>query len=75
MYHKTVIEYKLTKYSKAPEDFTVSASPGIKHWICRTCDHGLKWGKLPAQEKANKRLLHYVYIERTGYVLYRALAK
>ena len=27
MYLKTVIEFKLTKYSKAPEDFTAPASP------------------------------------------------
>ena len=24
-----------------------------KQWICKTCDHGLKRGKLPAQAKAN----------------------
>ena len=53
MYRKTVIEFKLTKYSKAPEDFTAPATPGTKQWICRTCDHGLKRGKLPAQAKGN----------------------
>ena len=39
MYRKAVVEFKLTKYSKAPaaEDFTAPASHGIKQWICRTC--------------------------------------
>ena len=45
---KTAIEFKVPKYSKVPEEFTVPGS-GIK----QTCDHALKWGKLPAQAKAN----------------------
>ena len=53
MYRKTVIEFKLTKYDKAPKDFTAPATCGTKQWICRTCDHALKRGKLPAQAKAN----------------------
>ena len=52
MYRKTVIEFKVTKYSKAPDDFTVPHS-GTKQWICKTCDNALKRGKLPAQAKAN----------------------
>ena len=38
MYRKTVIEFKINKYSKAPEEFTV-ANSGTKQWICKTCDH------------------------------------
>ena len=53
MYRKTVIEFKLTKYNKAPTDFTAPASCGTKQWICKTCDHALKRGKLPGQAKAN----------------------
>ena len=53
MYRKTVIEFKLTKYNKTPEDFSAAASSGTKQWICKTCDHALKRGKLPAQAKAN----------------------
>ena len=53
MYRKTVIEFKASKYSKAPEDFTVPNSE-TKQWICMTCDHNLKRGRLPAQAKANK---------------------
>ena len=52
MYRKTVIEFKVTKYNKAPDDFTVLDS-GIKQWMCKTCDNALKRGKLPAQAKAN----------------------
>ena len=52
MYRKTVIEFKVTKYSKAPDDFTAPHS-GTKQWICKTCDNALKRGKLPAQAKAN----------------------
>ena len=52
MYRKTVIEFKVTKYSKAPDDFTVPDS-GTKQWMCKTCDNALKRGKLPAQAKAN----------------------
>ena len=33
MYRQTVIEFKVTKYSKAPDDFTVPDS-GIKQWMC-----------------------------------------
>ena len=54
MYRKTVIEFKVTKYSKAPDDFTVTVpDSGIKQWMCNTCDNALKRGKLPAQAKAN----------------------
>ena len=54
MYRKTVIEFKVTKYSKAPDDFTVIVpDSGIKQWMCKTCDNALKRGKLPAQAKAN----------------------
>jgi hypothetical protein len=53
MYRKTVIEFKISKYSKVPEEFTVPDS-GTKQWMCKTCVHGLKRGKLPAQAKANK---------------------
>ena len=54
MYRKTVIEFKVTKYSKAPDDFTVTVpDAGTKQWICKTCDNALKRGKLPAQAKAN----------------------
>ena len=54
MYRKTVIEFKVTKYSKAPDDFTVTVpDAGTKQWICKTCDNALKRGKLPAQAKTN----------------------
>ena len=53
MYRKTVIQFKLTKYSEAPGDFTAPASPGNKQWICKTFVHALERGKLPAQAKAN----------------------
>ena len=52
MYRKTVLEFKVFKYSKAPEEFTIPAA-GTKQWICKTCDHALKRGKLPAQAKTN----------------------
>ena len=54
MYRKTVIEFKSTKYNKAPEDLTTApASFGTKQWICRTCYDALKQGKLPALAKAS----------------------
>ena len=57
MYRKTVIEFKVTKYSKAPDDFTVIVpDAGTKQWICKTCDicdNALKQRKFPAQAKAN----------------------
>ena len=41
---------KVSKYSKAPDDFTVTVpDAGTKQWICKTCDNALKRGKLPAQ--------------------------
>lgn len=54
MYRKTVIKFKSNKYSRAPEEFTVTvAESEIKQWICKTCNHALTQGKLPAQAKAN----------------------
>ena len=55
MYRKTVQEFKIIKYSKMPEEFVVpeSVSAGDRQWICKTCDHALKRGKLPVQAKAN----------------------
>ena len=47
------MEFKATKYSKAPKAFTVPNSE-TKQWICKTYDHGLKQRKLPAQAKPNK---------------------
>ena len=52
MYRKTVIEFKVSKYSNTPDEFTVPYS-GTKQWVCKTCDNALKGGKLPAQAKAN----------------------
>ena len=45
MYRKTVIQFKVIKYSKAPDDFTVTLpDAGTKQWICKTCDNALKRG-------------------------------
>ena len=37
-----MIEFKVIKYSKAPEDLTAPATCGTKQRICKTCDHALK---------------------------------
>ena len=62
MYRKTVIKFKVTEYSKAPDDFIVPDS-GIKQWMCKTCDNALKRGKLPAQAKANNLDLEDIPLE------------
>ena len=54
MYRKTVLEFKISKHTKVPEEFAVCISAKNKAWICKTCDYALKRGKMPAQAKANK---------------------
>ena len=55
MYPKTVQQFQVSKYDKAPSEFVVpeSVSAQDKQWICKTCHSALKWGRLPAQAKAN----------------------
>ena len=55
MYHKTVLEFQMSRYDKAPSNFVVSESISAcdKQWICKTCHNALKHGLLPAQAKAN----------------------
>ena len=57
MYRKTVLEYKISKYIKAPQEFatmTVRTCAKDKVWICKTCNYALRRGRMPAQAKANK---------------------
>ena len=57
MYRKTVLEYKISKYTKAPQEFattTVRTSAKDRVWMCKTCDYALRRGRMPAQAKANK---------------------
>ena len=48
MYHKTVVEFQMSRYDKAPSNFVVpeSISPCDKQWICKTCHNALKRGLL-----------------------------
>ena len=57
MYRKTVLEYKISKYTKEPQEFattTVRTSAKDKVWICKTCDYALRRRRMPVQAKANK---------------------
>ena len=58
MYQKTVIEFNISKYPKAPEEFvsmSVRTSAKDKVWVCKTYDYTLRRrGRMPAQAKANK---------------------
>lgn len=71
MYHKTVVEFKPSKYSKLSEDVLnrvfspelVRTSAHQKVWVCKTCDYTLKRGKMPAQAKANNLVLDDVPAE------------
>ena len=64
MYHKTVQEFQISKYDKAPKEFVpVSVSAQDKQWICRTCQNISKRGVLPAQAKANNWGLDNIPIE------------
>ena len=68
MYRKFVIEFKITKYSNAPDDLTVAIPDSkIKQWICKTCDNALKRGKLPAQAMSNNLDLEVV-IPNIGWI-------
>ena len=55
MYRKTVHEFQVSKYDKAPGKFVIPEciSAQDKQWICKTCHNALKRGLLPAQAKAN----------------------
>ena len=55
MYHKTVLEFQMSRYDKAPSNFVVpeSVSACDKQWICKTCHNALKRGLLPAQHTFN----------------------
>ena len=52
---KTVQEFQVSKYDKAPSEFDVqeSVSAQDKQWVSKTCHNALKRGALPAQAKAN----------------------
>ena len=65
MYHKTVLEFQMSRYDKAPSNFVVpeSISACDKQWICKTCHNALKHGLLPAQAKANNLDLDDVPVE------------
>ena len=65
MYHKTVLEFQMSRYDKAPSNFVVpeSVSACDKQWICMTCHNALKRGLLPAQAKANNLDLDDVPVE------------
>ena len=64
MYRKTVQEFQISKYNKAPKEFVpVSVSAQDKQWICRTCHNALKRGVLPAQAKANNLGLDDIPVE------------
>ena len=65
MYHKTVLEFQMSRYDKAPSNFVVpeSVSACDKQWICKTCHNALKRGLLPAQAKANNLDLDDVPVE------------
>ena len=57
MYRKTVLEFNISKYTKAPEEFatmSVCTSAKDKVWLCKTCDYALRRGRMPAQANANK---------------------
>ncbi len=66
MYRKTVLEFNISKYSKAPDEVLSTparTSARDKVWICKTCDYALRRGKLPAQAKVNKLNLEDIPIE------------
>ena len=65
MSRKTVQEFQVSKYDKAPSEFDVreSVSAQEKQWICKTCHNALKWGALPAQAKANNLDLEDIPVE------------
>ena len=65
MYRKTVQQFQMSNYDKAPSDFVVpdSVSARDKQWICKTCHSTLKRGRLPAQAKANKLDLDNIPVE------------
>ena len=65
MYRKTVQQFQVSNYDKAPSDFVVTdvVSAQNKQWICKTRHGGLKRGRLPAQAKANKLDLDSIPVE------------
>ena len=67
MYRKTVQEFHVSKYDKAPSEFVIHESVRAqnlnKQWICKTCHNALKWGALPAQAKANSLDLDIIPVE------------
>jgi hypothetical protein len=65
MYHKTVQQFKVFNYDKAPSEFVIpeSVSAHDKQWICKTCHNALKRGVLPAQAKANNLDLEDIPVE------------
>ena len=53
---KRVLEFNISKYTKAPKELTamcVCTSAKDRVWVCRTCDYALRWGRIPAQVKPN----------------------
>ena len=65
MYHRTVQEFQVSKYDRAPSEFIVSESVMVqgKQWICKTCHNALKHGVLPAQAKSNSLDLDNIPLE------------
>ena len=65
MYRKTVQEFQVSKYDRAPSEFIVSESVRLqgKQWICKTCHNALKRGILPAQAKSNNLELDNIPLE------------
>ena len=59
MYRKTVQEFQVSKYNKAPSEIVMpeSVSAQDKQWICKTCHNALNRGVLPVQAKANNLYL------------------
>ena len=62
MYRKTVQEFQVSKYDRAPREFVVPESQ-CKQWICKTCHNAVKHGVLPAQAKANNLGLDDIPVE------------
>ena len=53
---KRVLEFNISKYTKASKELTtmcVCTSAKDRVWVCRTCDYALRWGRMPAQVKPN----------------------
>ena len=65
MYRKTVQEFRVSKYDRAPSEFVAPESVNVqdKQWICKTCHNAFKRGVLRAQAKANNLDLDNIPVE------------